>query len=101
MHTYLLIRQDGSTAFLHNHPSSLGGPFSDFNGDVFPFNQFSVNGEPYTVLSHMLACTYNGLPPNPTALALTGRDFYSDVLVSSRSGNFSPLLASLNANLAT
>ena len=93
---YLLLHQDNSSpAFLESPISSLGAPFTDYGGGIFPFNQLSINGEPYTVFSHMTACTYNGNAPNPKALALTGRDFYADVLVYSPNKNFRPLLLKL------
>lgn len=89
---YLLLYQNNSTpAFLESPISSLGQPFTDYGGGIFPFSSISLNGSPYTVFSHMMACTYNGLMPNPMALALTGRDFYADVLVYTPNGNFKPL----------
>lgn len=97
---YLILYQNNSPpAFLDSPISSLGEPFTDYGGGIFPFRHLSVNGTPYTVFSHMMACTYNGFMPNPMALALTGRDFYADVLIYAPDGNFKPLASQLGLSL--
>lgn len=101
MHNFIVVEQEPTLSpqgvfFLDSDISqTLGKPFSDYGGGVFPYRYITINGKPFTALSHIVACTYNGKKPNPLALALTGRDFYADVLFSAKDGNFKPLLLQL------
>lgn len=102
MHNFLVLEQEPNISpigvfFLDGDiAQTLGKPFCDYGGGIFPYRHITINGKPFTALSHIVACTYNGKKPNPMALALTGRDFYADVLFAAEDGNYKPLLAQLN-----
>lgn len=101
MHNFLVVEQEPTLSpqgvfFLDgNIEQTLGKPFSDYGGGIFPYRYITINGKPFTALSHIVACTYNGKKPNPMALVLTSRDFYADVLFSTEDGNYKALLAQL------
>lgn len=101
MHNFLVVEQEPTLSpqgvfFLDsNIAQTLGKSFSDYGGGIFPYRYITINGKPFTALSHIVACTYNGKKPNPIALALTGRDFYADVLFAAEDGNYKALLNQL------
>lgn len=103
MHNYLVIEQTPSISphgvFFLDSPiaNTLGQPFTDYGGGIFPFRHVRIGPYSFVALSHITACTYNGKAPNPLALQLTGRDFYADVLFAPENeGNLNLLLGLLN-----